>query len=122
MEITVEQAIVAKKAIESIKELKLPAKVSYRLERLLNKLNPIIESFDKARNSLVTEKYGVASEEDPNKYSVIPDKMQDFLKEIGEILTSREDVGHFEPINIDSFGAAEIPLTFFTDMAAFITE
>lgn len=122
MEITVEKAIIASKAIESIKDIKLPAKLSYRLGRLSDKLTPIVSRFDKLRNELVTEKYGSLVEGDENKFSVPADKMPDFLKEISDTLLNKEDIGEVKPINIDEFGDIEIPMSFFSDMDGFIIE
>lgn len=122
MEITVERAILANKAIESIKEVKLPAKVSYRLGRLSDKLAPIVSRFDKLRNELVTNKYGEPVEGDATKFTVPVEKMPLFLTEMSETLQNKEDIGEIKPISIEDFGDIEVPVSFFNDLEGFITE
>lgn len=122
MEITVEQAVSAVKAIEGIKEVKLPAKLSFRLGRLIDKTKPISDRFEETRNQLVTEKYGVASETDENKFSVKRENLGEFLKEVDSLLNTKEDIGTFELINIEMFGMIELPIEFFDKIKTFITE
>lgn len=122
MEITVEQAVSAVKAIEGIKEVKLPAKLSFRLGRLIDKTKPISDRFEETRNKLVTEKYGVASETDENKFSVKRENLGEFLKEVDGLLNTKEDIGTFELINIEMFGMIELPIEFFDKIKTFITE
>ena len=122
MEITVEQAVSAVKAIEGIKEVNLPAKLSFRLGRLIDKTKPISDRFEETRNKLVTEKYGVASETDENKFSVKRENLGEFLKEVDGLLNTKEDIGTFELINIEMFGMIELPIEFFDKIKTFITE
>lgn len=122
MEITVEQAVSAVKAIEGIKEVNLPAKLSFRLGRLIDKTKPISDRFEETRNKLVTEKYGVASETDENKFSVKRENLGEFLKEVDSLLNTKEDIGTFELINIEMFGMIELPIEFFDKIKTFITE
>lgn len=121
MEITVQRAIVASKAIESVLETKLPSKVGYRLGRYLDKIAPIIRQFEKTRNELITTKYGVENTEAPGTFKVDDAKMSDFLAEINELLVAKETID-IVPLSVNDFGDVEVPVSFFLDLEGFITE
>ena len=121
MEITVQKAIIASKAIESVLETKLPSKVAYRLGRYLDKMAPIVKQFEKTRTELVTTKYGVENAEAPGTFKVDDTKMSDFLAEINELLLATETVD-IVPLTINDFGDVEVPVSFFLDLEGFIVE
>lgn len=121
MEITVQQAIIASKAIESVLETKLPSKVAYRLGRYLDKMNPIVRQFEKTRSELVTTKYGIPSVETPGTFKVDDSKMSEFLAEINDLLLAKETVD-IVPLTISEFGDVEVPVAFFLDLQGFIVE
>mgnify|MGYP001279841791 CR=1 FL=1 len=121
MEITVQKAIIASKAIESVLEIKLPSKVAYRLGRYLDKMAPIVKQFEKTRNELITTKYGIENSENPGTFKVDDTRMSEFLAEINELLLAKETVD-IVSLTINDFGDVEVPVSFFLDLEGFIIE
>lgn len=122
MEILIKDAVVAKKAIESIKGINLPPKTSFKLGRLLDKLLPIVERYEVTKNNLIVDEFGVPDAEEKGKFTVPPTNLPEFLKALDSILGTKEDIGNFDLIKIDDFGTTELPVSFFKDMSLFITE
>ena len=121
MKVTTQQAIRAKKAIESVAELKMPAKVSYRLGRWLNQMAPLTDQFEKTRNKLVIEKYGRLVEGSTEKYEVDPAKLTEYLTEISSILIEGEELD-IQTLSVEAFESIEVPYSFFNSLEGFIID
>ena len=117
MKLTTEQAVNAVMAIEKTANKELPSMVAYRLMRIKSKLDPIEKNFEQARVDLV-KKYGTEIED---KLQVSPENLDEFIKEVKELLSAEVDVETMV-LNINDFNGIEIPLTFFSIMEPFITE
>ena|SRR3990167_284432 len=94
--------------LENLKELqaiKMPVKISYRLKRLVYKLQPILKSYDEKRNELVKE-FG---EEDEEKkiWNVKKESLPEFYAKLQELLDTDEEID-FEKIKIGELGGIEI--------------
>lgn len=122
MELTIEKIVIANNVIDNIKEVKLPAKISFRLGRLSDKLTPITIHYNKLRNELITAKYGQPNSDDNTKFTVLEENAAKFLIELNEILQSKEDIGQFTPISIEEFGDVILPIDFFKGLEDFIIE
>jgi hypothetical protein len=121
MDITIGEAIIAQKAIEDVATIKMPAKVSYRLGRINDKLMPIKTAYEKTRNDLVISKYGTPVEDKPDSFQVAPDKLQDYLTEINSVLMTVETIDAFQ-VAIDDFGDVELPPEFFSAIKPFMVD
>ncbi len=107
MKISLKEIVNSTEQIKALLEVKLPVKISYKLSRLANKINPILETFNENRNKLIKE-FG---EEDPEtkNYSVKdPEKLEQFTKKLLELLDVEEEIDWFEPIKIDDLGSIEL--------------
>lgn len=89
-----------------LQEIKFPVKVSYKIKRLVDKLEPILKAYEANRNELVKE-FG---EEQENKSFQVtdPEKLKLFYEKINELLTTEEEI-EFEKIKIDELGDVQIP-------------
>ena len=75
-------------SVDGIKELsalKLPAKTAYQIARNMKLINAELDEFNKARSSLITDKYGVRSE-DGDSFQVPPKNVEKFTKEMTDLL------------------------------------
>lgn len=96
-------------AVESLKVLsdtKFQAKVSYRLKRIADKLEPILKTYNEKRNDLVKE-YGT-KDEDSDVISVKdPENLKLFVEKLNEILEVEEEVD-ITPIPSEMLGDTEV--------------
>ena len=88
--------------IQELQKVKLPVKVSYKIMRLANKLDPILKSFNSSKDELIKE-YGEKNENDDNFTVKDPVKLSEYVKKLGELLDTKEQV-EFEPINVEDLG------------------
>lgn len=111
-------SIPAKEGQEEVKsplsvllETKMPIKTSYWLKRFVDKIQPILKTYDEKRNDLIKE-YG---EEDKSvmvngegQFSVKdPEKIKLFFEKLNELLETEEEV-EFTPFKLEDFGNSEI--------------
>ena len=92
--------------IKKLLEVKFPVKVSYRLGRLVNKLQPELTLYDAKRNELVKE-FGDAPDEKGNIKVTDPEKLKLFMVKLQELLSVDIDID-FEKIKIDTLGELSI--------------
>lgn len=94
-------------SVESLKELQkvdFPVKVSYKIKRLVDKLNPILEAYGTKKNDLIKE-YG--TEVDGKVAVTDPEKIPLFLEKHSELVDVDEEV-EFEPIKLEEIGDIKI--------------
>jgi hypothetical protein len=91
--------------LKELQEIKLPVKAGYRLMRLVNRLDPILKSYDEKRNELVKE-YG-DQQEDGNIAVKDPEKTKLFMDKLKDLLSIEEEV-EFTPFNIDDLGDVKV--------------
>jgi len=91
--------------LAQLQEVKFPFKVSYRIKRLTDKLQPILTAFDANRNELIKE-FG---EEQENKAFQVTDKekLKLFYEKLNELLIIEEEV-EFEKIKVEELGDVQI--------------
>lgn len=91
--------------IKGLQEIKFPIKVSYKIKRLVDKLNPILTSYDEKRNELVKE-FGEEGENGAIQVTD-PEKLKLFTEKFAELLEVEEEID-FEPIKIEEVGNVEL--------------
>ncbi len=104
MKIKVSQIVESVESIKSIQEVKLPVKIAYRIKRLVDKLAPILKSYEEKRVDLVKE---MGEETKDGQYQVSADKIKAFMSKLGELQSVDEEI-EFEPIKISEIGEATI--------------
>ncbi len=92
--------------LQELQSVKFPVKVSYRIKRLVDKLDPILKAYNEKRNDLVKE-FG-EEQEDKSIKVVDPEKLKLFAEKLSELLTTSEEV-EFDPINVEDLGTVEVP-------------
>ncbi len=107
MKIKLSQIVNSVESLKALLEVKLPVKVSYKLSRLVNKLNGPLEEYNKKRNDLIKE-YGEEDPETKNWSVKDAEKLKLFVDKITELLSVEEEIEWFEPISISDLGSAEI--------------
>jgi hypothetical protein len=87
--------------LKALLEVRLPAKVAYRLSRLGDKLNSILKSYNEQRNEIIKEFADVSED---GEYKIIDlEKLKEAEAKITELLAVEEEID-FEPIDIESLG------------------
>lgn len=104
MKITIGEVINSVESVKALQEVKFPVKVSYKLKRLVDKLSPIIKTYNTEKDELV-KKFGTKNED--NSFSVKDEKLQDFYPEIKKLLEVEEEVD-FEKIPVAELGDVQI--------------
>jgi hypothetical protein len=91
-------------------EKDLPVKVSYRIKRLIDKLNPITKVYDEKRVELIKE-YGdkVVDEKTGEENTQVkdPEKIKQFMEKVNELQSVEEEV-EFDKIDIEELGDVKI--------------
>ena len=88
-------------AFKTIMGEKVDFKLAYRLTKILKKLEGELESFREAQKVILI-KYG--KKEKDGRMRLQPDKLEDFNKDLNELLNSEVDV-EFEPIPMEKIEA-----------------
>lgn len=101
-------------SIRSLQTINLPIKISYRIKRLSDKLDPIIKSYEEKRNELIRE-FGTENE-DKTLSVKNPEKVEQFMAKIMDI-QEVEEIVEFEPISVKELGDILIPAK---DLVSFI--
>jgi hypothetical protein len=79
----------------------LPIKISYRLKRLADALNPILKTYDEKRNELIKE-YGDEYETEKGEKAIKvsdPKKLKLFSEKFTELVSTEEEI-NFDRIKI----------------------
>ncbi len=93
--------------IKALQELSFPVKISYKITRLVNKLNPELVTYNETRNKLINE-LGTKNEETGNMEVKDPEKMKELTEKIQQLLEEEITLDWFEKINISDLGEMKI--------------
>jgi len=107
MKIKIGDIVSSIEGVKQLQEINFPVKVSYRLMRLVNKLQTELNSYEEKRIDLI-KKYGDAPDEKGAINVTDPEKIALFRKDLQEIFDLEVDID-FEPIKIDDAGDVKIP-------------
>lgn len=99
MTITLNELSIAKNAIAKLLNQDLPLKASYKLSKLVDQLNEEYDRIHEIRKKLML-KYGKKDEE---KIEVLPDKVDEFKKELNEFLKEEVEIS-FDPMPLEVLG------------------
>ena len=80
---------------------RLPAKISFYLQKNKNLLITLAQDIDNARTDII-KAYGTPSEEDSENFSIPQDKMPEAVKELEDLFSLEQEV-QIHKINIDNF-------------------
>lgn len=88
-------------SIKALQEVKFPVKVSYRIKRLVDKLEPIVKAYNEKRHAIISE----LGQPDGKGNIAIPkedtEKLAEYAKRLQELLDVEETID-FEKVNIES--------------------
>ena len=102
--ITLAELINMKPAIQKLVVKELPAKLSYRLAKLVRLLEPEYVSYEETRRKLV-EKYGDKTED--GNITVPQDKLEVFMNELNGVLKEEVEFSYI-PFSIDEIEKVEL--------------
>lgn len=106
MKITLNELVGSVDSLKALLECKLPFKVSYRINKLLNNsVASALKSYEADRVKLVL-KYGTV-QEDGSTQVTDADSLKDFTKQLQELLDSEVEI-KFDPISISEIGEVSI--------------
>jgi hypothetical protein len=108
MKIKLKDIIENKENLISLQQVDgFPFKVSYRIKRLIDKLNPEVKSFEEKRNDLIVKKYGEKDPESENYSIKDPKKLEQFAEDLKSVMEEMIEVD-FDPISIEEIGDVKI--------------
>jgi len=90
-------------SLTNLVQVKLPAKVAHKLAKFAKQINAEFQDFNTTRDEII-RKIGVEDKE-KSVIQVPPEKMDDFKREITELLEEEISVD-FEPIHVNVLGDA----------------
>jgi len=108
MKIKLSQLINSVESLKILQETKLPIKISYRINRLINKLEPELKLFYQKRDDLIKELGEKETENGQEVFKVKEDNMQAFLDKQTELVSEEIEIDWFTPIPLDSLGEISI--------------
>lgn len=110
MKITIKEILENVESLKLLMEKDLPVKVSYRIKRLIDKLNPITKVYDEKRVELIKE-YGdkVVDEKTGEENTQVkdPEKIKQFMEKVNDLQSLEEEV-EFDKIGIEELGDVKI--------------
>lgn len=119
MKVKLSDILNAKEALKLVEGRELPTKLSYWLSRLQVKIEKPLKAYEDSRMDLF-KKFGDLDSEG-TRYTVPPEKLDDFQKEILSLIEIEEEIT-FEPIKIEHFEGKEFTKEFFILIDKFVTE
>jgi len=102
MEATLRELWDSREVLEKLADQKFPAKVSYKLMKIISQINKELQPFAVARKSLY-EKYG---EKKGDAIVILDDNKEAFTKEIGELESMKVEI-KFD-VTIEELAPAEL--------------
>lgn len=126
VEFTVEEILVAERALGTIAQAKLPVSVGYQISKLIKVVSDEIRTIRESQMQ-IAEKYGERDEQgmlvERNGVYPIPKENQEaFNKEMGELLEVKCDLP-ITPINIEKLGdKIELSIGDLLALGKFLTE
>lgn len=106
--------IEVKSVLQELQTVKFPVKISYRIKRFVDKLNPSIDAYNEKRSELIKE-YGDKNEENDTFEVKNPEKLKIYTEKMLELLDTEEDID-FEKIKIEEIGDLVIEPRLLTDV------
>lgn len=101
--VTNEDGTVKEEAVfVQLQSIKFPVKVSYRIKRLMDRLQPIFKTYDAKRNELVLE-FADAPDKEGNQKVTDPEKLKLFYEKLKELLESEEEI-EWEKLKVEDLG------------------
>lgn len=88
--------------LKAIQEVKIPIKISYRIKRLIDKVESILKVYNDSRNELVKE-FGDIDEKTKNISVTDPEKLKEFAIKLQELLNEEDEID-FDKIKIEDLG------------------
>lgn len=126
MKITLEKLInsassneTEKSPLNKLLDTKLPVKTSYRISRVISKIEPEIKLFNQTRLELI-KKHGKEDKE-TGQYNIPKKSIEKFTKEINELLTQEIEID-FDCVKIEELGDITIEPSILVSLDWLITE
>ena len=128
MEIKLETIVLSSDSLVNLSNTKLPISVSYKISKILNKIQPELTIFNDKRNELVKE-YGELKNKDTEYYEVPLSSdnykiFQEKIKELSDVMVNL-DFGHgkeLQKIKISDLNNITIEPKFLTALDWFLEE
>jgi hypothetical protein len=105
MKTTLANVINSQEAINRLLARPLPAKTAYKLNKIVRKLMPEFDDFNKIRNDLI-KKYGEPTGEGDN-FQVIKENMPLYTSELDEVVKEEVEI-NCNPLTLDDLATCQI--------------
>jgi hypothetical protein len=102
MKLKLEEIVNSTDQLKALLDVKLPVKVSYSIKRLVDKINPILTTFEAKRNDLIKE-YGDENE-DGSMQVKDSEKINTYFEKLKELLLVEEEIDWLGPISLTELG------------------
>ena len=117
MKVKLEKIVNGKAALSKLLNEPLPIKASYRLSKIIRKVESELKDFEAKRFELI-KKYG-AEDQEKQTWTVIPENVETFTKEINDLL-SLEISLELDALHVEELGNASISATELLQLEGFI--
>ena len=109
MKLKLAQIVESKDALSNLLNERLSVKVSYALQRNVQKLNPELETYEKSRVELIKNKHGVMQED--GNYAVKKENAPAFIEDLNELLSVEVDVD-IHKVNLSEIKKSMVRFTY----------
>lgn len=109
MKTNLEQIIESYENFGGLINLKLPTKVAYWVNRIYNKVTPIVDDFREEQTKLI-KKFGemkINPKTEKNTYEVLPEKKEEYLAEVKKLVAKEIELP-FETISLEKLEGIQI--------------
>lgn len=120
MKVKLEKIVNGKQSLVNLLNQSLPVKTSYRLGKLVSKVERELKDFEAKRLELV-KKHGDPVEGDSNKIQVREGNLEEFTKELNELLDVDVDL-NFEPVSLDQLADAKLSAVDLNALSDFVSD
>ena len=86
MTLTLANIVAAESALNKIVTVNLPARVAYRINKLIKQIAPDLKTFNEERTKLF-QKFGKSSDSDPNMMVIMEEHMSEFTAEFNALIS-----------------------------------
>lgn len=113
--------IAAEAPLSRVLSEKLPAKIAYRMSRLLSKVTSEVREFNATRERMVKQ-MGEADAANPTMFTIKDsEKLKEFAEGMNKILEEDVEIDR-DPLDINEFGNAQLAASDLAALQDFITE
>lgn len=107
MKLKLSTIIGSQQALADLTTLSLPITVSYKISKLINRIQPDLKLYEEKRFELI-KRLGAETGEGTNQFSVKPENLEEFQKELTTLLEMDIDVDFGEGKELEKIPVSQL--------------